>query len=264
MATNQGGSAPFGESGSPSFDRSRLDAVRARLDQPSAARPPAARPAPEPSQRQSRREPARAEREAPARRPQWRSAAAIIGSFAAMLYLVEFVDVLTDRRLDQWGIQPLSLDGLWGILFAPLLHGDWAHLVANTIPLLILGFLTLLSGLARGLVATAIVWLVAGIGTWLLGGQGTTHIGASGLIFGWLAYLIVRGFFTRSIGQIVLGLVVFLVYGGMLWGLLPGTTGVSWQGHLFGAVGGVVAAWALSSAERGARRGTQRRQIAAR
>ena len=119
------------------------------------------------------------------------------------------------------------------------------NLIANTIPVLVLGFLTLLSGLARGLAATAIIWIVGGMGTWLTGGEHTVHLGASVLIFGWITYLIAQGLFTRRLVHVLLGVAVLVVYGSALWGVLPTMPGVSWQGHLFGAVGGVLAAWAL-------------------
>lgn len=158
--------------------------------------------------------------------------------------------------LDAAGVEPRTGDGLWGILFAPILHADWAHLTANTVPALVLGFLVMLSGIGRGIAATAIIWLVGGIGTWLFAGSGENHIGASTLIFGWLTYLIVRGIFTRKAGQILLGVVVLFLYGGMLWGVLPSEPWISWQGHLFGALGGILAAWILSSADRTTRRTT--------
>lgn len=189
----------------------------------------------------------------PDRRPTWQRSALWVGGFVAFLYVVEIVDAIVPANLESAGIEPRTWDGLWGILFAPVLHGDWAHLTANTVPALILGFLVLLSGIGRGVAATAIVWGVAGVGTWLFAGSGHTHIGASSLIFGWLTYLIVRGVFTRKGGQIVLGLVVLFVYGGMLWGVLPSDPRVSWQGHLFGAIGGIVAAWVLSADARRAR-----------
>jgi len=116
-----------------------------------------------------------------------------------------------------------------------------------------------LAGMARFVYATVIVWILGGLGTWLIGNIGapsgveTNHIGASGLIFGWLTFLIVFGFFTRHAWQIVVGIVVFMVYGGILWGALPGTFGVSWQGHLCGGVAGVFAAYVLSGPERRAR-----------
>jgi len=173
----------------------------------------------------------------------WTRAAFVISGFVALLYAIEFVDTLMDNRLDQEGVQPQEKDGLLGILFAPLLHAGWGHLAANTLPLLLLGFLILLSGVGQWLEVTAIVWFVAGTGTWLVAAPNTVHLGASVLVFGWLVHLILRGFFTGKAGQIVLGLVVLFLYGGVLWGVLPGQTGISWQGHLFGAVGGGLAAW---------------------
>lgn len=177
-----------------------------------------------------------------------------MASFVALLYVVEGIDSVTGHRLDENGIRPLETDGLDGILFAPLLHANWGHLVANTVPALVLGFLAAAAGVGRFLLATAIIWLLGGVGTWLIGNIGlpyeTNHIGASGLIFGWLTYVIVRGFFNRSVGQILIGAVVLVLYGGVLWGVLPGQFGVSWQGHLSGAVAGVLAAYWLSGRER--------------
>lgn len=175
------------------------------------------------------------------------SAALLTAGFIVMLYVIEFADVLSGQRLEQdGGIRPLETDGLIGILFAPVLHADWAHLYANTFAVAILGFMVLASGIGRGIAATAIIWVIGGVGTWLTGGIGTLHVGASLLIFGWLTYLIVRGVFNRSLGQLAIGVIVFLVYGTMLFGVLPGQTGISWQGHLFGAIGGVVAGAMLS------------------
>ncbi|MCZ4080391.1 rhomboid family intramembrane serine protease [Rhodococcus sp. H36-A4] len=188
------------------------------------------------------------------KRPLWQQAVMLMGSFVVLLWVIEIIDVASGSRVEQAGINPRSVDGLWGILFAPVLHDDWAHLIANTLPVLILGFLVLLSGLARGLTATGIIWVVGGVGTWLIGGANSNHIGASVLIFGWIAYLLTRGIFTRNLGQLAVGVVVFVIYGGALWGVLPSTPGVSWQGHLFGAVGGVLAAWFLSSDAREARK----------
>ena len=171
-------------------------------------------------------------------------------TFIALLYLIELADQLSGGRLDRNGIRPLETDGLWGIIFAPVLHADWSHLLANTIPALVLGFLVTLTGMSRFVWATAIIWIVGGFGTWLIGGLGrcsypTNHIGASGLIFGWLAFLLVRGLFNRNWKQIILSAAVFGFFGGMLWGVFPTLPGISWQGHLGGAVGGVLAAWWL-------------------
>ncbi|WP_239003510.1 rhomboid family intramembrane serine protease [Nocardia panacis] len=185
----------------------------------------------------------------------WLRAGVVIASFVVLLYGIEGVDTLDGHDLDTAGIQPRTAEGLWGILFAPLLHANWTHLLGNTLPVLVLGFLALLSGIGRGLMATAIIWVVAGLGTWLVAGSGSVHLGASSLVFGWLTYLIVRGWFARNIGQILLGLVIVAIYGSLLWGVLPGQPGISWQGHLFGAVGGILAGWVLSGNERSRRRG---------
>ena len=201
----------------------------------------------------------------PKKRPAWVVGGLTILSFVVLLWAIELFDSLSDHRLDDNGIRPLETDGLVGILFAPLLHSNWDHLIANTVPALLLGFLMTLAGMSRFVFATAIVWILGGLGTWLIGTVGVhcpyagvqcpapNHIGASGLIFGWLAFLIVFGFFTRKAWEIVVGVIVLLVYGGVLLGVLPGTPGVSWQGHLSGAVAGVIAAYLLSGPERKAR-----------
>lgn len=197
----------------------------------------------------------------PVKMPGWKVGGATILTFVALLYLIEIIDQVTGHSLDRNGIQPLETDGLKGILFAPLLHADWAHLLANTIPALVLGFLVTLAGMSRFVWATAIIWIVGGLGTWLIGDIGscrmeTVHIGASGLIFGWLAFLLVFGWLTRHIWWIVTSLVVLFVYGGILWGAVPVMDrcgGVSWQGHLCGAIAGVLAAYWLSGPERAAR-----------
>lgn len=190
----------------------------------------------------------------------WKVGGATILSFVALLYLVEFADQISGDKLEEDGIHPLQIDGLWGILFAPLLHASWAHLIGNTLPALVLGFLVTLAGLGRFLGATAIIWIVGGLGTWLIGGigatGGTNHIGASGLIFGWLTFLLLFGWLVRQFWQIVVSVVVAITYGSYLWGVLPvldPSSGVSWQGHLCGALAGVLAAYLLSGPERKAR-----------
>ena len=200
---------------------------------------------------------------APKKRPAWITGGATILSFIAVLYLIEAWDAVHHQELNNDGIRPWTVDGLWGILWAPLLHANWAHLMANTLPALVLGFLVTLMGMSRFLWATAIIWLLGGFGTWLIGNIGsnyeTNHIGASGLIMGWLTFLIVYGFFTRKAWEIIVGIVVFLVYGSVLLGVLPGTFGVSWQGHLCGAIAGVFAAYLLSGPERKQRQQRKRK-----
>jgi membrane associated rhomboid family serine protease len=195
------------------------------------------------------------------KRPAWVTGGVTILTFVALLYVVEVFNHMSGDRLDDNGIRPLESDGLWGILFAPLLHANWQHLMDNTVPALVLGFLVTLAGLSRFVFATAIIWIVGGFGTWLIGNVGNTCggepniIGASGVIFGWLTFLLVFGFFTRKVWQIVVGLIVLFIYGTVLLGAVPvvGCTGISWQGHLCGAIAGVIAAYLLSGPERKAR-----------
>jgi membrane associated rhomboid family serine protease len=162
-----------------------------------------------------------------------------------VLYVGEGVDQSMSGALELYGVHPRQLTGLEGILFAPLLHAGWAHLIANTVPLLVLGWLVLAGGARQFVTVTAIVWLVSGVGTWVIGSPGV-HLGASGIAFGWLVFLLLRGLFLWSVKQIFVALLLFFYWGGMLWGLIPGQPGISWEAHLFGAVGGLIAAWLLA------------------
>ena len=165
----------------------------------------------------------------------------LLGAMAALMWGVEIADRIA-FDLDRHGIEPRQVDGLDGIVFAPFLHGGFGHLIGNTVPFLLLGAAIALSGLARVAVVTVVVALVGGVGTWLSGPEDTVHIGASGIVFGYAAYLVVRFWWTRRALDAAVALLVLGVYGTtLLVGVVP-TPGVSWQGHLFGAVGGVVAA----------------------
>ncbi|GAB3468735.1 rhomboid family intramembrane serine protease [Actinophytocola sediminis] len=181
--------------------------------------------------------------------PNLPQAAIVVGAFTVLLYLIETIDALLPADLDTFGIQPRTVGGLDGILFAPLLHHGWSHLFANTVPILVFGFLVMAGGLGQWIVVTATIWLTSGVGVWLTGGEGIT-VGASGIAFGWLAFLLVRGLFTRSVGQLAVAVVLFLYWGSTLLGVLPGNPGISWQGHLFGALGGILTAWLVSVANR--------------
>lgn len=180
--------------------------------------------------------------------PLWLRSAVVIVVLTALLYVVEAIDAVSDHDLDSAGIESRETDGLSGIVFSPFLHDGWEHLLANTIPGMVLGFLVLMA--KRFIVTTLIVWVVSGLGVWLFSPSYVVTVGASGIIFGWLTYILVRGLFNRDIWQILLGVVVFFVYGGVLWGVVPTDGRVSWQGHLFGAIGGVLAAWYLSGKDR--------------
>lgn len=160
------------------------------------------------------------------------------------LWLIELVDRLFfHEALDRFGIVPRTAAGLWGIPLAPLLHSSFAHLLANTLPLIILGTLVMLTYRSRFLAITGVIILVSGLGTWLISPAQTIHIGASGLIFGYLAFLVAVAYHERSFGAVALAVLVIILYGGVIGGILPQDGGISWQGHLFGLIGGGLAAY---------------------
>jgi membrane associated rhomboid family serine protease len=169
--------------------------------------------------------------------------AAILFACVLVAWSVELVDrVVYGGALERYGIQPRHVSGLWGILAAPLLHAGWLHLTANTIPFVVLGWLVMLRKMTDFIIVTTLALLIGGLGVWLFGAPNSVHVGASGLIFGYLGYLLARGYFERSAWALLLGAAALLVYGGVLWGVLPGQPGISWEGHLFGFVGGVASA----------------------
>jgi membrane associated rhomboid family serine protease len=171
---------------------------------------------------------------------------AILGGLVILAWGVEIVNLLLFHdKLDTFGIYPRSVPGLIGILFAPFLHGGFWHLLGNTIPFVTLGWLVMLRNTSDFFVVSIVAALVGGLGTWLIGSPGY-HIGASGVIFGYLGYLLARGYFERSIVSIGFSLFVGMVYGSMLWGVFPMQRYVSWEGHLCGFIGGVIAAWLLT------------------
>ena len=158
-----------------------------------------------------------------------------------VMWVVELIDLVLRGRLDRFGIRPRQLEGLLGIVVAPFLHDGFVHLLTNTVPFVLLGVAIAVSGPRTFGTVTVVVAVVGGAGTWLFGAADTVHVGASSLVFGYVTYLIARGFFARRVTYVLGGFVVVVLYGGVLWGVVP-RPGISWQGHLFGAIGGVVAA----------------------
>lgn len=162
-------------------------------------------------------------------------------------WTVEVVDRLfLGGTLDQFGIVPRQAVGLRGISFAPFLHGSFAHLLANSVPFLILGFLIMWRHARRFAVISLVIIVVSGLGTWLIAPSNTVHIGASGLIFGYFAFLVVNAWYERSLAAVALALAVILMYGGLISGIVPTGNPISWQGHLFGMIGGAIAAYYFS------------------
>ena len=161
----------------------------------------------------------------------------------ALFWIIEILDFFVFKGgLDRYGIQPHSLAGLRGILFAPFLHSGFGHLIANTIPFLTLGWLTMIQETSDFFIVSLLATLVGGAGVWLFGSPDSVHIGASILIYGYLGFLLLRGYFQKNIPSIALSIIVGVLYGGFVWGVFPSQMGVSWQGHLFGFIGGAIAA----------------------
>lgn len=166
----------------------------------------------------------------------------LIGGFVLLLWVIEIVNTLAGHSLNQWGILPSSSNPFPGILLSPLLHGSILHLALNTIPLAIMAGLISLSGATRLALVSLFIVLVGGLGVWWFGRE-AYHVGASGLIFGYLGYLVSHGLFTRRFANLAVSIIVFLTYGGLLFGALPRTGMVSWEAHLMGLVAGIAAAW---------------------
>ena len=167
-----------------------------------------------------------------------------------VLWTIELANSLTNDALNNLGIRPRNIVGLQGILFAPFLHGNWRHLISNTFPLVILSWLIMARDRSEWIAVTVLTAIASGLGTWLFGGGMTVHIGASGVVFGYFGFLVARAYFERSFGSIAICLLVLALFGGMIWGILPVRVGISWEGHLFGLLGGIAAAWTIAALNR--------------
>ena len=170
--------------------------------------------------------------------------------FTALLYVVEAVDTVTFGALDARGASSRASWTGWTACSSRRCCTAAGPTCRQHGAVLVFGFLAMAGGIRQFVMVTATIWLLGGLAVWLLGPADTNHIGASGLIFGWLVFLLSRGFYTRSAAQIALAVVLFLIWGGVLWGVLPGDPDVSWQGHLFGALAGLLAARLAGRADR--------------
>ncbi|MGA4957885.1 rhomboid family intramembrane serine protease [Streptomyces lavendulocolor] len=182
-----------------------------------------------------------------------KAAAALMGAWVALLWLLEGVDLLTGHALDTYGVSPREVAELRDLVPAAFLHFGFGHVAANTVPLLVFGFLAALGGVRRFLAVAALIVVVDGLGVWMVSPAYSVTAGASGLIFGLFGYLLVRGFVDRKPADIVVGVLIGAVWGGtILLGITPTQSGVSWQGHLFGLLAGVAAAFVFRRRPRGA------------
>jgi membrane associated rhomboid family serine protease len=184
-------------------------------------------------------------REAQALTTALRARVRVLAGLTALIWALELADLVAlGGRLDAHGIRPRTLAGLGGILAAPFLHAGLGHLLANTLALWPLGFLAMARHVADFFRVFVSAAAVGGLGTWLIGRGGSVHVGLSGVIFGFLGYLLARGYYERRPVAIALSLFTLVAFGGLAWQALPFfvAEGVSWEGHLFGMVGGVLAA----------------------
>ncbi len=160
-----------------------------------------------------------------------------------VLFAIEAVDVWLHAGLDaRAGIIPRNIEGLDGVFFSPFLHHGWDHLYGNSVPLILLGTFVLSAGARRFVYSTLVIILVSGLGVWFTGSPRTVVVGASGVVFGYLGLLLMRGIVERSWWNFAVVLLVGLLYGWQLLGVLPTDELISWQGHLFGLLGGMLAA----------------------
>lgn len=177
----------------------------------------------------------------------------LVVAMVGLMWLTEVVDQVGFGDLDNYGIHPRDVGGLPEIVAAPFLHVGFGHLISNTVPFLVMGAAIALGGIVRVALVTLVVTLVSGLGTWLVASSNSVHLGASGVVFGYATYLVSRGLISRRLTELAVGALVVAIWGfGLLQGLLPQER-ISWQAHLFGAIGGVIAAMLFSQ-----RRGTER------
>jgi membrane associated rhomboid family serine protease len=158
-------------------------------------------------------------------------------------WVVEVMNYSDDDDLDRYGIQARHLGTIWHIFTAPFLHASPDHIIGNSMPLTILAFLTALQGAARFLLVTLVVTVVSGLGVWFLADSGSLTLGASGLIFGYFGYLLARGVFERQPFDLTVAAIVAVLYGTIIVAAVPGHPNISWQAHLFGMLGGALAAF---------------------
>jgi membrane associated rhomboid family serine protease len=171
----------------------------------------------------------------------------VLGAFVVVIWVIELVDaIVLGGTLDEWGIRPRMREGLPGIVLAPFLHGSVSHVAANTMPFLVLAWLVLLRGWGELIKVSILTVAFSGLVVWLIGRSSTVHLGASSLIFGYLGYLILRGYFDRSAFSVLISILVGLFYGSLIWGVLPTDQEQSWEGHLGGFLAGVCCAWLLT------------------
>jgi membrane associated rhomboid family serine protease len=163
--------------------------------------------------------------------------------FIVMLWIIHTISFITGTRLGFLGVLPREWSGVVGIVTAPMIHGEWQHLISNTVPLALLTAVVFLFFRRVAVKVFLLIYLLSGIGVWLFARPFTHHIGASGVVYGLIAFVFWSGVFRRNLRSIVLSLVILVLYSGYFPGIVPGEEGVSWESHLYGAITGILIAW---------------------
>ena len=166
----------------------------------------------------------------------------LILSFPLILWLIHIVSFSFQIDMTRMGVLPRNLLGLLGIITSPLIHADFSHLISNTIPLIILGGIIFSFYPKLSFLLFLFIYILTGLLVWIFARQ-VYHIGASGVVYGFVSFLFFSGIFRRDNKSIALALVITFLYGGLVWGMIPGLKGISWESHLFGAITGLLAAY---------------------
>lgn len=174
----------------------------------------------------------------------------ILFTLVGIMWVIELFDFINPFwSTNVLGITPRSSWGLIAIFLSPFLHGSISHVLGNTIPFLLFGGMIMMHRSIKDYVGiTLLVTLISGLGIWLFGRTGSVHIGASGVVFGYFGFLLAIGYYERSFSSMFISLFVFILYGGLIFGVLPGQPGISWEGHLFGFLGGIYSAYRIAKA----------------
>jgi len=174
-------------------------------------------------------------------RKNWLSGLETICTLVVLIWVIEFINSYFGHALNAFGIYPREISTLPGIVLWPFLHGSFQHLGMNTTPLLFMGFFVALRGSWIFTKTTLLILIIGGIGVWCFG-RSAYHIGASGLVFGYFGFLVTIGIYERSISSLAIASITLFYYGGLILGILPTSSFVSWEGHLFGLVAGILSA----------------------
>jgi len=166
----------------------------------------------------------------------------LILSFPLILWAIHLISFLFQIDLTRMGVLPRNFVGLLGIITSPLIHADFSHLISNTIPLIILGWIIFAFYPKLSFILFIFIYLLTGLLVWIFARQ-VYHIGASGVVYGFVSFLFFSGIFRRDNKSIALALIITFLYGGLVWGMIPGWEGISWESHLFGAITGLIAAY---------------------